>query len=210
MPSERFYRLSEEKQSLIWKASMKEFISEPYEKVSINKIIRSAGISRGSFYTYFEDKRDLLSFLLEDTQRKWREFCLECLEKTDGDIFSGMEAMMDFGMEFCKNNNLFRLHKNLVVYPDALLPACIQKDMTPEQAVGDEFFRKVDYSKLRDSTVEGAKTLMRLCTVSMIAGFAEFYRNPEKEEAIKKEYKRALSVLRDGAYKASEKDQVED
>lgn len=210
MPSERFYRLSEEKQSLIWKASMKEFISEPYEKVSINKIIRSAGISRGSFYTYFEDKRDLLSFLLEDTQRQWREFCLECLERTDGDIFSGMEAMMEYGMEFCKNNNLFRLHKNLIVYPDTFVSECMAEDMCVEQAVGDEFFRKVDYSKLRDNTDKGVITLVKLCTISMVAGFAEFYRNPEREEEIKEEYRRALSVLRDGAYKASEKDQVED
>lgn len=210
MPSERFYRLSEEKQGLIWKASMKEFISEPYEKVSINKIIRSAGISRGSFYTYFEDKRDLLSFLLEDTQRKWREFCLECLEKTDGDIFSSMEAMMEYGMEFCKNNNLFRLHKNLIVYPDTLVSECMAEDMCVEQAVGDEFFRKVDYSKLRDNTDKGVMTLVKLCTISMVASFAEFYKNPEREEDIKEEYRRALSVLRDGAYKASEKDQVED
>ena len=66
---------------------MQEFASVPYEKVSINKIIRSAGISRGSFYTYFEDKRDLLSFLLEDTSAKWKEFCLDRLDKTDGDVF---------------------------------------------------------------------------------------------------------------------------
>jgi len=32
MPSERFHRLSKEKQNLIWKASMKEFIAVPYEK----------------------------------------------------------------------------------------------------------------------------------------------------------------------------------
>ena len=62
MPSERFYRLSKEKQNLIWEASMKEFIAVPYEKVSINKIIRDAGISRVSLYKYFVDKGDFIFF----------------------------------------------------------------------------------------------------------------------------------------------------
>ena len=209
MPSERFYRLSEEKQNLIWKASMKEFISEPYEKVSINKIIKGAGISRGSFYTYFEDKHDLLSFLLEDTERQWRKNCLLCLEKTDGDIFSTMEVMMEYGIEFCKNNDLFRLHKNLIVYPDTVMSECLSEDMALKQTAREEFLRKVDRSRLRDQTDDGVMLLMKQCTISMMAGFVEFYRNPEREEHIKEEYKKALSVLRYGAYKATEKDQVE-
>ena len=38
----------------------------PYEKVSINQIIHNADISRGSFYTYFVDKKDLLEYILSD------------------------------------------------------------------------------------------------------------------------------------------------
>lgn len=155
MPSERFHRLSKEKQNLIWKASMKEFIAVPYEKVSINKIIRDAGISRGSFYTYFEDKRDVLSFLLEDTTRKWREFCLEELDKTYGDVFSLMESMMDHALRFCKNNDMFRLHKNLIMYPDDVLMECRADDGELERLVGEEFFRRIDRSKLRDNSTGG-------------------------------------------------------
>lgn len=209
MPSERFYRLSEEKQSLIWKASMKEFASEPYEKVSINKIIRNAGISRGSFYTYFEDKRDLLSFLLGDTERQWRESCLACLEKKDGDVFAALEAMMEYGMEFCKNNDLFRLHKNLIIYPEAMISECMCGDIKLKQTAGREFLTKVDRSCLRDKTDEGILLLMKQGIISMMAGFVEYYNNPEREEMIRAEYKKALSVLRYGACVASEKDQVE-
>ena len=53
MPTERFYRLAAEKQSAIWRAAFDEFASEPFEKASINRIIQTADISRGSFYTYF-------------------------------------------------------------------------------------------------------------------------------------------------------------
>ncbi len=63
MPSERFLKLSEEKQKRIVEAAVNEFARVPFENVSINQIIREADISRGSFYTYFEDKRDLLGYV---------------------------------------------------------------------------------------------------------------------------------------------------
>lgn len=65
MPSERFLRLPEEKRELIYQIAMDEFVHVPLEKVSINRIIQKAGISRGCFYTYFEDKRELLIWVLK-------------------------------------------------------------------------------------------------------------------------------------------------
>ncbi len=210
MPSKRFYRLSEEKQHLIWKASMKEFASVPYEKVSINKIIREAGISRGSFYTYFEDKKDLLSFLLEDTRRKWTDSCLECLQMADGDIRLAMKHLMDSGIRFCKNNNLLRLHKNLIMYPEMLMTECMKKGMDFKQTVQEEFYEKVDRRNLRDKSVEGVELLLKLCTIAMMKGFVEYYTNPEKEEQLKEEYQKTLEVLCYGAYEAPQHDQVEE
>ena len=71
MPTERFLRLSLEKQDRIMAASEREFSEHPMESISINRIIRDAGISRGSFYTYFLDKRDVFMYILE--RRKQRE-----------------------------------------------------------------------------------------------------------------------------------------
>ena len=66
MPSERFYRLSEEKRKTICEAAIREFARVTMDKVSINQIIKNADISRGSFYTYFEDKWDIVSYIFED------------------------------------------------------------------------------------------------------------------------------------------------
>lgn len=46
MPSERFLKLSEEKQKRIVEAAVNEFARVPFESVSINQIIREADISR--------------------------------------------------------------------------------------------------------------------------------------------------------------------
>ena len=64
MPKETFNKLSIEKQELIFNACVKEFSSSPYSQASINQIIKTAQISRGSFYQYFEDKWDAYEMML--------------------------------------------------------------------------------------------------------------------------------------------------
>ena len=45
------------------------------------------GISRGSFYQYFESKEDLLKYIImQDTESKNKEIA-DLLKETDGDIF---------------------------------------------------------------------------------------------------------------------------
>ena len=66
MPTDRFFRLCDTKQKVIREAALKEFKRVPPEEVSINRIIQDAEISRGSFYTYFESKYDLLGWLIQD------------------------------------------------------------------------------------------------------------------------------------------------
>ena len=87
MPTERFYRLPEEKKRSICSAAVKEFARVPLDKVSINQIIKEADISRGSFYTYFEDKWDLLACIFEDSQNRLRDFCREALITSGGNIW---------------------------------------------------------------------------------------------------------------------------
>ena len=70
MPTERFYRLPEAKKQVIRQAAIKEFARVPFEKASINQIIQNADISRGSFYTYFEDKQDVVRYIFEDNARQ--------------------------------------------------------------------------------------------------------------------------------------------
>ena len=60
MIHETFYNLPTEKQERIINAASQEFISSPYEKTSINRIIEQAKIPKGSFYQYFDSKEDLL------------------------------------------------------------------------------------------------------------------------------------------------------
>ena len=64
MPKETFYRLPDEKRERIMAAAEREFLENSFEAASINRIIKEAAIPRGSFYQYFEDKKDIFLYIV--------------------------------------------------------------------------------------------------------------------------------------------------
>ncbi len=64
MAKETYKQLDEEKKNRIMEAIIDEFSEFPFSQASINRIIKQANISRGSFYQYFNDKEDCYLELL--------------------------------------------------------------------------------------------------------------------------------------------------
>lgn len=62
MPKQTFFNLPVEKQTRLLEAAHHEFSRRGFNEASINQIIKEAGVSRGSFYQYFEDKHDLYQY----------------------------------------------------------------------------------------------------------------------------------------------------
>lgn len=65
MPKSLFFKLDETKRTRITEAALTEFSSNIYNESSINQIIKTADISRGSFYKYFEDKEDVYFHMVQ-------------------------------------------------------------------------------------------------------------------------------------------------
>ena len=66
MPKDTFFRLPDDKRNRILKGAKKEFYNCTFSEASINRIIKDAEIPRGSFYQYFEDKKDLYLYVIEE------------------------------------------------------------------------------------------------------------------------------------------------
>lgn len=65
MPARLFFELSTEKQTRILDAGLTEFAEYGYECSSTNRIVRNAGISKGSLFQYFSNKEDFYFYLLD-------------------------------------------------------------------------------------------------------------------------------------------------
>ena len=64
MPKQTFLNLPKEKREHIINIAVDEFAEYGLENASTNRIVSNSGISKGSFYQYFEDKNDLFMHLL--------------------------------------------------------------------------------------------------------------------------------------------------
>ena len=65
MPKQTFFNLEETKRQKIVDVAIDEFAEHDYRSASISRIVETAGIAKGSFYQYFEDKRDLYLYLVQ-------------------------------------------------------------------------------------------------------------------------------------------------
>ncbi len=57
---QQFEQIREDKKRLIMEVALELFANEGYHSTSISKIAKSANISKGLMYNYFESKEDLL------------------------------------------------------------------------------------------------------------------------------------------------------
>ena len=65
MARARFENLEPERQEAILSAAADEFAAHGYSGASLNRIIETADISKGSLYYYFDDKADLFASVVE-------------------------------------------------------------------------------------------------------------------------------------------------
>ena len=114
MIKKTFYNLPEEKRQRIINAVMQEFASSATEKVSINRIIKAANISRGSFYQYFDDKVDLVEVLVKTFADLSVEGGRKALQYSNGDIFYTYEKLFDIITDFGKDKKQKMILKNLM------------------------------------------------------------------------------------------------
>ena len=88
MPSSTFFRLPEEKRQRLLAAARQEFKRTRFPDASINRIVLSAHIPRGSFYQYFADKEDLFQYIMGSMREYFYDTLMQLLEEGEGDLFS--------------------------------------------------------------------------------------------------------------------------
>lgn len=92
MPTVTFANLPAEKRQAILNAARAEFSRVPIEEASINRIIKDAKISRGSFYMYFTDKSDLVNELFQEMKHQFSQLVIESFTRFPCDL---SQAMLD-------------------------------------------------------------------------------------------------------------------
>lgn len=202
MPTERFYRLPEDKKMSIRDAAIKEFIRVPFEKVSINQIIQNAEISRGSFYTYFEDKRDVLSFVFEDMKEKAQQLCMESLEENHGDFWIMMNTLFEYGIDYCSGNDILQFSRNTVHFQNNMEffeEIDSKEDCQKAQCkIGRHLYQRVDKTSLNISCIEDFRVLLEMGMANLMITIGRYYQEPEAVEELRQSFQKKMELLRRG------------
>ncbi|MFD1430460.1 TetR family transcriptional regulator [Lacticaseibacillus mingshuiensis] len=118
MPKSTFYRLADEKRQRLIVAAYNEFSRAPFADASISNIIKEAGIPRGSFYQYFEDKSDVFFYLLDLIRQSANVWLKDALSANHGDLFATMHEVVERLVETITTGPYHAFYGNLFMYMD--------------------------------------------------------------------------------------------
>lgn len=157
VPSTTFFNLPEEKRERLLKAAKDEFSRVPLGEASINRIVKAAGIPRGSFYMYFRDKLDLACYVMDNHVNRAIDFYKETLREENGDVFKAYFRMIDVLLDECVSAENLSMFRNFAAYflnnlsePFVLPPPSARMDGLSEEFSGLANFNLKDRQHLRD------------------------------------------------------------
>ena len=111
MPTEKFMNLGDYKKQAILDAMRAEFMTTPYSEIRISSLIKRAGISRASFYLYFQSKEDLFTCMMHQLRERLVQGLVEAFQEQKSSFDASMSRLVNRIMddeiyrdcwEFCK------------------------------------------------------------------------------------------------------------
>lgn len=205
MPSERFKRLPEEKQKKIRDACMAEYTRTTIEKASLNRMIEEAGISRGSFYTYFDSKWDVLGYLCENFINEFYECGVQCLEAAQGDIWEMLSEFLNGSLILCRDPKRTEFIRNIMECGsrESLTFDIFSSDPDSPRAAHGRKLERAAYEacvgkSLRKMSWEEYMSFFRMAMMSIAMEIKSFH-DGVPENRIRERFVLTLGILKRGA-----------
>lgn len=202
MPSKTFINLSQHKKELLERAALEEFSKYTYEQISINRIIQSIGMPRGSFYLYFADKEDLYLYIIGKYQNIFLELVFDAIDKNKDDIIKFYEAIFESVIEYCDKG----------VYGAMFKQFFIGLNRNIENKVLEVFMNKYHFEFLDKIILEfgyllaynkhdDIKDIIFILNDILIHALTGYYILDMDLKFIRKRLSNQLSIVKNGIYK---------
>ena len=194
MPSDTFFRLPESKRERLMDAAWEEFTAVRCSDASINKIIRSAGIPRGSFYQYFTDKDDLFLYLVRPLQNYFFDLARQEVERTQGDLFAAPLAIFDRFFQLDSSTNLIRCLKVIRCNPDSEFHSLFCAPGAPLHAI----IELVDTRHLRRTDPDYIREVFHLFIFTLASAIIDASNRPDERDIVRAQLALRVEILLQG------------
>ena len=202
MPSDTFLRLNDEKKKKLIDASFKEFSLYNFNDVSINRIIKEAGISRGSFYMYFVDKKDLYFYLLEQHLEIIINSMREDLIKNKGDLFKMFQDNIKEEYNSFKNNNINFFKKSLENV--TIMEESKKTFGFRDKRLLRELIPNINLELLNDNAKKHIEVIFAINMHLLMVTLMKLLKSDSLDEEILKDYYEQLDILKYGCVEKEE------
>ena len=199
MPSDTFLRLNDEKKKKLIDASFKEFSLYNFNDVSINRIIKEAGISRGSFYMYFVDKKDLYFYLLEQHLEILINNMKNDLIKNKGDLFKMFQDNIKEEYNSFKNNNINFFKKSLENI--TIMEESKKTFGFRDKRLLKELIPNINLELLNDNAKKHIEVIFAINMHLLMVTLMKLLKSDSLDEEILKDYYEQLNILKYGCMK---------
>lgn len=209
VPHSTFFNLPEEKRERILENAIDEFAEMGYTKASISRIVQKSKIAKGSFYQYFEDKKDLYKYLIDRTGEQKLVFINDQFpDMATLPFFELMHALYVVGMRFAATQpKMTKIVSELMKRNDDDLKAYVLGD---NQVKGHEFL--LSLLQMADGRGELREGLDLDFTAyilhTMNTALADYYYMEhdqlENDGEVEQLADRMLDILKNGIYKQRE------
>lgn len=194
-----YNNLTEEKKKILLDAIMFCLKNSSYDNLSINDIVKQAGIARGSFYNYFEDKNDAVRTLVASQLYALEKIFKDTIMNSNGSLFAGTLKTYNLIIKIMSNQVYFNIVRNIQYFVEIATKIVLSNDFA------DELDGLLDW--LLMNTIEGKTYLnSKKKMANIIEMIVSLFLNSTLKETIKPvlntkytdfEYK--LKVIENGA-----------
>lgn len=208
MPTSTYFRLPQEKRERLMAACWSEITSVRFSEVSVNRIISTAHIPRGSFYQYFADKEDMIRYLLMDMREYFINLLRGILVQSGGDLFAiPVGAFDQFVAQGSTNPILKQFIQVLRLNPgwdtQTFMTSC--PGLLPEP-----LWELVDPGNLKEQSREYADHVFHLLCAVLAYAVAVTLQDPAQRERQREALKTRTTMLKYGcAHEDSRTDKEE-
>ncbi len=201
MIKKTFYNLPEEKRQRIINAVVDEFANAETDKVSINRIIQAANISRGSFYQYFDDKLDLVEVLMKSFVDLGIGDVQMAIANSSGDIFYTFERLYDIIIDFSRDERYRRVLKNLIYNMRASNTLVSDYFFKRYKGFDNLLYMTCEFSRsgFKFRSDEDMKLLQQILTSVLKSEIFNYYVCGTDPAETKSRYLRKLFIIKQGA-----------
>lgn len=196
MPTSLFFGLNREKQQNIFTAGISEFANYGFENSSTNRIVKIAGISKGSLFKYFPTKEDFYFYILDEITAELISSLKEKVNSLSSDLFERIieYSALEFSWYILHPEKSRLIVRSFTKTDTDIYRKTILKYDKREQDIYYWFLQDIDTAQFRwdtQKTIDMIKWFLKGFNEDFLAQIQK-QANPDFK-AIEKEYVKNLS-----------------